>query len=59
VLAWNVRSGELQQSFGSYESSDAALVTRLLVSPDGVSFAVGYSNGVVRIWGPGEQGDAI
>jgi U3 small nucleolar RNA-associated protein 12 len=56
VLSWSVRSGELMDSFGDFESSESSVVTRLVVSPDGVSFAAGYSNGAVRIWGPGEQG---
>jgi U3 small nucleolar RNA-associated protein 12 len=56
VLSWSARSGEQRESFRDAEDTSNATVTRLLAAPDGVSFAAGYSNGAVRVWGPGEGG---
>ncbi len=56
MLSWSARSGEQRESFRDAEDASNATVTRLVAAPDNLSFAAGYSNGAVRVWGPGEGG---
>ncbi len=56
MLSWSSRSGEPRESYLERDDTSGALVTRLMASPDGTSFAAGYSGGTVKLWAPGEGG---
>ncbi len=49
LRVWNVRTGALVNEFTD-RAQEGATVTRIAPAADGLRFAVGYSNGTVRVW---------
>ena len=50
VAVWNVKTGELTQQLKPAENTASAEVSALELGADTETLAVGYSDGVVRLW---------
>jgi U3 small nucleolar RNA-associated protein 12 len=50
VAIWNMRTGSLVTKLASKDTRRAGTVTALALAADGVTLAVGYSDGSLRIW---------
>lgn len=52
VIVWSLRQGAIKQSLGDNlgNKQKAAIVSRLCLSPDSYTLAVGYSSGIIKLW---------